>query len=246
MSDHTNTNDVTPAEIAALDHRPVCGYCGKPLGEAACKSSLPDSPMFHSASCMMKWEVERGQKPTKITAGKLVAQWERVWKPLVDAGKCNIWCLDRIITAIKPSAQIGWWVLVTDSGLIHVGASESLIVDWKVFGAGDTPPAETQGDNDGKCSMCHDLGELDAILMNGSREYVACPACLKKRLEAMNATLTRELAAARIENGKLRDGIAKAMKLNYMGSACATGKNVILQKTLDDLRKAAGEVSNGE
>lgn len=220
------------------------------------------------------------EKPTTITAGQLAAEWETKWKPLVDAGKCNIWCLDRIITAIKPSAQIGWWVLVTDSGLIHVGASESLIVDWKVFGAGDTPPAETQGDGFSESELTalgYELGRYGATTEDRTfavaeflRIHTRVQADKLSKLEAEVATLTRELEAARKESitKVLSEAVIDGYRFDIMESfggwianyywrndGHRNGKNYggigktpqeAIQNAQNNLRKAAGEVGNGE
>lgn len=246
MSDYNNTNDVTPAEIAALDHRPVCGYCGKPLGEAACKSSLPDSPMFHSASCMMKWEAERSEKPTTITAGKLAEEWESKWKLLIGAGKVRIGGKGWEIENIKVTYVV---VKYSDFNFVHPSTAER---EYNIYWLKDTPPAETQGVDSGEAELMRliKLGKkVDAIILHrklynsGLREAKdAVDAMTENRptyaqLETENATLTRELGAARGEVIAQNKLITEA---KYILHGLVVRNKSERMKVNDWLRKAAG------
>lgn len=214
----------------------------------------------------MKWEAERSEKPTTITAGKLAEEWESKWKLLIGAGKVRIGGKGWEIENIKVTYVV---VKYSDFNFVHPSTAER---EYNIYWLKDTPPAETQGDGFSESELTalgYELGRYGATTEDRAfavaeflRIHTRVQADKMAKLESQVDTLTRELAAARGERDILKDLQLAVFSMMAVGanrdSTSDDAEDAVLHLqsvyhkvesqllTLRNKRKAAGEVSNGE
>lgn len=110
---------------------------------------------------------------------------------------------------------------------VEINGQPVPVLDWRgnvpvVPGNMVTEPQPEAGGDE--CSMCGGKGELEATLVDDTRESVACPACLQKQLEAQLASQQRELREAQAGAAAMRDALIRAQGQfdQYTGDASAS------------------------